>query len=88
MTQQVGYGNLTFTHNESLHASVLVRGPKGVTLPVQHQFPLIGQMKTAHVAFVVFGGVCVPPGIGRLVVHDQVAVSLHAQADGVRAFGL
>ena len=66
----------------SLHAFRVSRGPDLLILPVQHQFAIIGQVKTAYVT-VGFGGVCVPPGLVIIVVHDQVAVSLHAQAGSV-----
>lgn len=66
----------------SLHAFRVSRGPDLLILPVQHQFAIIGQVKTAYVT-AGFGGVCVPPGLVIIVVHDQVAVSLHAQAGSV-----
>lgn len=57
--------------------------PDLVLLPVQHQLAVIIQAKVTHFAVVDrIGG---PPGFLTLVVHDQVAISLHAQTNGVRA---
>lgn len=67
----------------SLHAFGLFRAPDFFALSVHHQFAVIGQLKTAHVARGRLGRVCVPPRRVTLVVHDQVAVSLHAQTDSV-----
>jgi len=72
--------NMISKHNGSLSASGFSRVPDFILFLVHHQFALISQLKAAHVA-VRFGGVCVPHGFAPLVVHDQVAVSLHAQAE-------
>lgn len=52
--------------------------PNLLTVLLQAQLPFISQEEIAGVA-AAFGSVGVPAGLVVLVVHDQVAVSLHAQ---------
>lgn len=61
------------------HAVVLGGVPKHVVILLQHQFALVGQSK-GTVAVVACVGVGVPAGLVVALVHDQVAVPLHAQA--------
>ncbi len=65
-----------------LWASGVSRAPNFFRLPAHHQFAVIGQLKTAPVALRPVG-VCCPPGSARLVVHDQVAIRLHAQTENI-----
>lgn len=74
--------HIQWNSKASLHALGLIRAPNLGRFPVHHQFAVIGQLNTAHVTF-GFAGVCVPQGVIRVVVHDQVAVSLHTQADSI-----
>lgn len=68
------------THSATSHHW---NAPDHIPLPVQHQLAVIGQAKVTHFAVVDrIGG---PLGLFAPVVHDQVAISLHDQATGIRA---
>lgn len=70
-----------------LHPTVVVGGPNRFAVYVQPQQALVGQGKrTGRAALPVRVGV--PPGLALVVVHDQVAVFLHAQPGHVRLFSL
>lgn len=69
--------------NDLFHAIVLIRIPYITGIFAQHQFAIVGQGETTLVAFV--NRICVPSGLVTLVVHDQVTVMLHAQANSIWA---
>lgn len=57
---------------------ICVGVPKHFAILLQHQFALVGQGKRTCLAAASMR-VCVPSGFVFVVVHDQVAVFLHAQ---------